>query len=118
MADRNDAHSRDAQLKSPSANRRNFLQGLAGAGAACSLSSRIVNAQQGEIGYWAKDLTDAQMTNMFSTILRIRWYERTLVDKMLTDSNCRGYTHFYVGQEAGATGVCAALRNSDRKSVV
>ena len=64
MADRNDAHSRDAQGKSPSATRRHFLQGLAGAGAAISLSSRIANAQQGEIGYWAKDLTDAQLTNI------------------------------------------------------
>lgn len=112
MADRNDAHSHDAQGKSPSATRRNFLQGLAGAGAAISLSSKIANAQQGEIGYWAKDLTDVQLTNMFSTILKIRWYERTLVDKMLTDTNYRGYNHFYVGQEAVATGVCAALKNS------
>ena len=31
---------------------------LAGAGAAISLSSKIANAQQGEIGYWAKDLTN------------------------------------------------------------
>ena len=76
-----------------------------------SLSSRIANAQ-GEIGYWAKDLSNDQLTNMFGTILRIRWYERTLVDKMLTDSNYRGYNHFYVGQEAVATGVCAALNNS------
>ena len=112
MADRNDTHSHDAQRKSPPASRRNFLQALAGAGAAISFSSRIANAQQGEIGYWAKDLTDDQLTDMFSTILRIRWYERTLVDKMLTDSNYRGYNHFYVGQEAVATGVCAALKNT------
>jgi len=46
------------------------------------LSSKVANAQ-GEIGFWAKDLSDAQLTNMFGTILRIRWYERTLVDKML-----------------------------------
>lgn len=111
MADCNDAHSHDAQRKYPSATRRNFLQGLAGAGAAISLSSKIANAQ-GEIGYWAKDLSDTQLTNMFGTILRIRWYERTLVDKMLTDTNYRGYNHFYVGQEAVATGVCAALKNT------
>jgi pyruvate dehydrogenase E1 component alpha subunit len=49
---------------------------------------------------------------MFGTILRIRWYERTVVDKMLTDSNYRGYNHFYVGQEAVAAGVCAALKNT------
>jgi pyruvate dehydrogenase E1 component alpha subunit len=48
---------------------------------------------------------------MFSTILRIRWHERTMADKMLTDPNYRGYNHFYAGQEAVAVGVCSALRN-------
>jgi hypothetical protein len=61
MANRNVALSHDAQRTTPSASRRNFLQALAGAGAAISFSSRIANAQQGEIGYWAKDLTDAQL---------------------------------------------------------
>ena len=111
MADLNDTPSGQIAQKSISASRRNFLQVIAGAGAAISLSSKVANAQ-GEIGYWAKDLSDDQLVNMFSTILRIRWYERTLVDKMLTDSNYRGYNHFYVGQEAVATGVCAALNNS------
>jgi pyruvate dehydrogenase E1 component alpha subunit len=48
---------------------------------------------------------------MFTTILRIRWHERTMVDKMLTDPGYRGYNHFYAGQEAVAVGVCSALRN-------
>jgi pyruvate dehydrogenase E1 component alpha subunit len=109
MADLDDVH--ETRRNSSSASRRNFLQGLVGAGAAISLSSKIANAQ-GEIGFWAKDLTDAQLTDMMRTILRIRWYERTLVDKMLTDPNYRGYNHFYVGQEAVATGVCAALKNT------
>ena len=48
---------------------------------------------------------------MFSDICRIRWHERTMVDKMLTDTKYRGYSHFYAGQEAVAVGVCSALRN-------
>lgn len=91
--------------------RRNFLKIAALAGATVSLGGGIARAQ-GDIGFWAKDLTDEQLVAMYETILRIRWHERTMVDKMLTDSNYRGYNHFYVGQEAVATGVCAALRNS------
>jgi len=94
-----------------SANRRTFLKTLASAGAAVSLSGKLAWAN-GEIGYWAKDLSSEKLIEMFTTILRIRWYERTCVDKMLTDPKYRGYNHFYAGQEAVATGVCANLNNS------
>lgn len=94
-----------------SANRRTFLKTVAGAGAAVSLSSQFSWAK-GEIGYWAKDLSDNQLKGMYTTMLRIRWHERTQADKMLTDPKYRGYNHFYAGQEAVATGVCAALRNT------
>src|ERR1039458_6169510 len=91
-------------IASPS--RRTFLKGVAGAGAAVSLISNAAWAD-GEIGYWAKDLPNDKLTEMFNTIVRIRWYERTMVDKMITDPKFRGYNHFYPGQEAVATGVCA-----------
>ena len=90
--------------------RRTFLKGVAGAGAAVSLMSKMAWAD-GEIGYWARDLPNDKLTEMFNTILRIRWHERTMVDKMITDPKYRGYNHFYAGQEAVATGVCAALNN-------
>ncbi len=48
---------------------------------------------------------------MYSTILRIRWFDRTLADKMLSDRSFRNLIHLYCGQEAVATGVCAALNN-------
>lgn len=95
-------------IASPS--RRTFLKGVAGAGAAVSLISNAAWAD-GEIGYWAKDLPKDKLTEMFNTIVRIRWYERTMVDKMITDPKFRGYNHFYPGQEAVAAGVCAALNN-------
>lgn len=94
-----------------SATRRTFLKTVAGAGAAVSLSSQLSWAK-GEIGYWAKDLSDDRLKEMYTTMLRIRWHERTQADKMLTDPKYRGYNHFYAGQEAVATGVCAALRNT------
>ena len=94
----------------PQQTRRGFLQISALAGATVALSSRMVRAN-GQIGYWSMDLPDDKLRGMYRTISRIRWHERTMADKMLTDSTYRGYNHFYAGQEAVATGVCAALRN-------
>lgn len=94
----------------PQQTRRGFLQISALAGATVALSSRMARAN-GQIGYWSMDLPDDKLRGMYRTILRIRWHERTMADKMLTDSTYRGYNHFYAGQEAVATGVCAALRN-------
>jgi acetoin:2,6-dichlorophenolindophenol oxidoreductase subunit alpha len=90
--------------------RRGFLQiaGLAGVGLTMATSMARAN---GEIGFWSKDLSNEKLIDMYSTILRIRWHERTMADKMLDDPTYRGYNHFYAGQEAVATGVCAALRN-------
>ncbi|MDH3319611.1 MAG: thiamine pyrophosphate-dependent dehydrogenase E1 component subunit alpha [Betaproteobacteria bacterium] len=93
-----------------SESRRTFMKLAAGAGAAVSVTSKLAWAN-GEIGFWAKDLPSDKLTEMFNTIVRIRWYERTCVDKMITDPKYRGYNHFYPGQEAVAVGVCAALNN-------
>jgi acetoin:2,6-dichlorophenolindophenol oxidoreductase subunit alpha len=90
--------------------RRSFLMEMAAAGAAVALSSGTAVAN-GEIGFWAKDLSNEQLIDMYSTILRIRWFDRTVADKMMTEPGYRGYNHMYCGQEAVATGVCAALNN-------
>lgn len=90
--------------------RRGFLRIAGLAGLAVSLGSGMARAN-GEIGYYAKDLSDEKLVDMFSTILRIRWHERTMADKMVSDPDYRGYNHFCAGQEAVAAGVCAALRN-------
>ncbi len=112
MGERDKHPSRTAETdRTSSTSRRTFLKGIAGAGAAISLGSKVAWAN-GEIGFWAKDLTAEQLIHMYTTIQRIRWYERTMVDKMLTEPNYRGYNHFYAGQEAVATGVSAALKNT------
>lgn len=91
--------------------RRGFIQATALAGAAAGLASRAARAA-GNIGYYAADLSDERLVEMYRTILTIRWHERTQADQMLTNPEYRGYNHFYAGQEAVATGVCANLRNS------
>jgi pyruvate dehydrogenase E1 component alpha subunit len=93
-----------------SESRRGFLKLAAITGAAVSVTRRAAFAN-GEIGFWAKDLSDEKLVDMYRTILRIRWHERVQADKMIADPEYRGYNHFYAGQEAVATGVCAALRN-------
>ena len=93
-----------------SESRRGFLKLAALTGAVVSTTgSRAMAA--GDIGFFAKDLSDEKLLDMHRTILRIRWHERTQADQMLTNPDYRGYNHFYAGQEAVATGVCAALRN-------
>ena len=75
------------------------LKGFAAAGAAISMSSKVAWAD-GEIGYWAKDLPNEKLIDMYTTILRIRWFERTLADKQLDDRSFRNLIHLYAGQEA------------------
>jgi TPP-dependent pyruvate/acetoin dehydrogenase alpha subunit len=94
---------------SSSTTRRTLLKGFAAAGAAVTFARNAW--ADGEIGYWAKDLPNEKLVDMYSTILRIRWFERTLADKQLGDRSFRNLIHLYAGQEAVATGVCAALNN-------
>src|ERR1017187_9660562 len=109
MADQS-THNAATSMSSASATRRTLLKGFAAVGAAVSMGSKLAWAD-GEIGYWAKDLTPEKLIDMYSTILRIRWFDRTLADKQLDDRSFRNLIHLYCGQEAVATGVCAALNN-------
>src|SRR5450756_3052051 len=97
---------------SASTTRRTLLKGFAAAGAAVSLSSKVAWAD-GEIGYWAKDLPNEKLVDMYSTILRIRWFERTLADKQLDDRSFRNLIHLYAGQEAVATGILSLIHISE-----
>ena len=106
----------DRSTSSASTTRRTLLKGFAAAGAAVSLGSKAW--ADGEIGYWAKDLPNEKLIEMYQTILRIRWFERTLADKQLSDRSFRNLIHLYAGQEAVATGVCAALNNKGSLSEI
>jgi acetoin:2,6-dichlorophenolindophenol oxidoreductase subunit alpha len=109
MSDRSEYPTMDVS-EATTTTRRGFLKAAAFTSAAVATIGSVSRARA-DIDFWAKDLTDDQLVGMYTTILRIRWHERTMADKMLTDPNYRGYNHFYAGQEAVATGVCAALRN-------
>lgn len=109
MSDRSEYPTTDA-AQGVSTTRRGFLKVATLAGAAVATVGSVSRARA-DIDFWAKDLPDEKLVDMYTTILRIRWHERTMADKMLTDPDYRGYNHFYAGQEAVATGVCAALRN-------
>jgi pyruvate dehydrogenase E1 component alpha subunit len=109
--ERQDPHDGSGGEEILSTSRRNFLKSAVVASAAATLGSRLAWAN-GEIGFWAKDLPDEKLIDMYRTILKIRWFDRTVVDKMLTEPGYRGYNHMYPGQEAVATGVCAALNNT------
>jgi pyruvate dehydrogenase E1 component alpha subunit len=100
----------DTERQRGGMSRRGFLQIATLAGAAAGFTGTLARAEN-EIGYYAMDLSDDTLRHMLRTILRIRWHERTMADKMLSDPSYRAYNHFYAGQEAVATGVCTALRN-------
>lgn len=95
-----------------SESRRGFLKLAALTGAAATTLSTRRALANGDIAYHSMDLPDDKLIDMYRTILKIRWHERTQADQMLANPEYRGYNHFYAGQEAVATGVCAALRNS------
>ncbi len=49
---------------------------------------------------------------MYRTMVRIRGFEEN-VERLFAGGRIPGFVHLYIGQEAVATGVCAALREDD-----
>ncbi|HET9652907.1 MAG TPA: twin-arginine translocation signal domain-containing protein, partial [Usitatibacter sp.] len=69
------APARDDPLRSES--RRDFLKTVGLAGAAISMARASIARAEGELGFWAKDLSNEKLVGMLNTICRIRWHERT-----------------------------------------
>ena len=57
-------------------------------------------------------LDRASLAWMYRTMLRIRRFEER-VKQLFRDARLRGSVHLYIGEEAVATGACAALRPDD-----
>jgi len=94
--------------------RRSFMKGLTAAGAGLAFFSGGLSKLAGATGgYWPGDLSKDQLIDMYTRMMRIRWFERTIIDSMLSVKGYRGYAHSYAGQEAVAVGVCSALRKDD-----
>ena len=112
--DHDEAVSRDK--KKGMVSRRSFLKGLAVTGAGIAfLSSGLKLAKADPYAPFdpAANLSNDQLIEMQRKMLQIRWYERTVADRMLTQRGFRGYGHFACGQEAVAVGVCSALNKDD-----
>jgi acetoin:2,6-dichlorophenolindophenol oxidoreductase subunit alpha len=57
-------------------------------------------------------LSNEQMIDMFTTMARIRAFE-TKLQAFFAEGKIPGFVHLYIGEEAVATGTCAALRKTD-----
>lgn len=53
-----------------------------------------------------------KQVDMYRTMVRIRGFE-TNVERLFAEGHIPGFVHLYIGEEAVATGVCAALRDDD-----
>jgi TPP-dependent pyruvate/acetoin dehydrogenase alpha subunit len=57
-------------------------------------------------------LSDEQLVGLYRTMLRIRRFEEKAKELFL-EARLYGSVHLYIGEEAVATGACAALRDGD-----
>jgi pyruvate dehydrogenase E1 component alpha subunit len=85
----------------------------AGMGAAYLSTAGKVAKADSFFDFGAVDLTDDQLVTAYRTMLKIRWYDRTVIDSMLTVRGFRGYAHPSPGEEAGATAVGMILGKDD-----
>jgi TPP-dependent pyruvate/acetoin dehydrogenase alpha subunit len=60
-----------------------------------------------------EELDKELLLDLYHTMVRIRLFEEQVRDLALK-SEIPGFVHVSIGEEASATGVCAALRHSDR----
>ncbi len=58
------------------------------------------------------NLSDDVKIDMYKTMLRIRRFEER-IEELVFSGALSGFVHLYIGEEAIATGVCAALTESD-----
>jgi len=57
-------------------------------------------------------LCKEQMKQIYLQMWKIRLFEKS-AERMMADMTIRGFAHLYIGEEAVATSVCAALREDD-----
>lgn len=61
----------------------------------------------------SRSVSAEKLVEMYTTMLRIRKFEETIVDLVVAKGVRLGLAHLYIGEEAVATGVCANLRKDD-----
>ena len=58
------------------------------------------------------DLTDEKLIELYTGMVKIRMFEERVIE-VYASGKIPGIVHLYIGEEAIATGVCAALRKQD-----
>lgn len=61
----------------------------------------------------ALDVSQSTLQKMYGTMVRIRKFEEKLAEILVSSKEITTPCHLYIGEEAVATGVCAALRKED-----
>jgi len=94
--------------------RRSFIKRLgAVSGGMVFLSAGAASRARAQYGgTHTEGLSAKQLITMYTDMLRIRLWETKIKDLILA-GGFRGVAHLYVGEEAIAVGVCAALRRED-----
>ncbi len=94
--------------------RRTFVKGLGAIGTGTILFSGSATKQaKGQYGdTYVEGLSQEQLIGMYTDMLKIRLWESKIKDLILA-GGFRGVAHLYVGEEAIAVGVSAALRKDD-----
>jgi acetoin:2,6-dichlorophenolindophenol oxidoreductase subunit alpha len=95
--------------------RRSFLKSMAGAAASLAVLSQVPlgRAHGWNMGIVA-DIPDEKLIDMYTKMLRSRWWEEMIKDEFLRgEDGLYGAYHIYIGQEAVAVGAIAALTDED-----
>lgn len=113
-----DARSEDATETKPRGrmDRRSFLRGLgmAAAGAAVLSQTDFAKAANGWNMGLLEDISDDKLVDMYTRMLRSRWWEEKIKDAFLAgEDDLYGAYHIYIGEEAVATGAIGALTEED-----
>jgi pyruvate dehydrogenase E1 component alpha subunit len=96
--------------------RRTFLKGLGGVAAGVAVLSKmdVAKASNGWNAGVLDTLSDAQLIDMQTRMLKSRWWEEGIKEQFLAGTDkLYGSFHIAVGEEAIPTGVCTALRTDD-----
>jgi pyruvate dehydrogenase E1 component alpha subunit len=72
----------------------------------------IFRINRNDSGGEPMNLSNEHMIQMLTTMIRIRTFE-TKLQEFFAEGKIPGFVHLYIGEEAVATGACAALRKSD-----
>jgi|SRR5690625_1189388 len=109
-------NARAKRREAAALNRRSFLKGLGVTAAGLAVASRtnIAQAANGWNMGVVDNMTDDLLVDMYTKMLRSRWWEEMIKDAFLAgDDGLYGSYHIYIGQEAVAVGAISALREDD-----